>query len=601
MFTGAPLPERIVSANAYLGAMPDRARAGRGRRHRDHRPLRRQRGDAGRADARVRLDGRRLRPARRGQPGRPHHRVRRAGHRRPAHRLGQGARLGQHRLPDRRVPRPTAASSSPSPTGTGGLVAPATVAEQMLYEIGDPARLPRCPTWSATSATCASSRRARTACASAARGAAPPTDTYKVSATYMDGFALAGMHDDRRHRRGRQGAAHRRGDRSSAPARMLARAADCPTSPRRSVEVHRRARPRTARIRGPAARARCVMRVAVNHAGQAGAGACSPARSRRAGTSWSPGTTGSGAGRPRRSPWSGSSPSCCRSARSRCSVDGRRPGAAGDDPGGRRVRAAPSAGAARRAGRAAPAARPRGPRSMQRAAGARWRYGRSGDKGDNVQHRPHRAQARVPAGARCEQVTPERGEATTSRTWSRGRSSATRLPGIHARQLPAVRGARRRRHGLAAHDPLGKGMAPDAARHAGRRPRRARARARRRRHAGARRHGRGLRPSPLPQRTHGNAMDIPNTLTAFRNPNYYTADHEQFRDTVRAFVAREIAPLRQRVGRGRDLPARAVPQGRRRSACWAWATPRQYGGTPCRPVLQADPRRGDGALRLRAA
>ena len=43
--------DRLLTANAYLGALPVKARAGRRRAGRHHRPLRRQRRDAGRADA----------------------------------------------------------------------------------------------------------------------------------------------------------------------------------------------------------------------------------------------------------------------------------------------------------------------------------------------------------------------------------------------------------------------------------------------------------------------------------------------------------------------------------------------------------------------
>ena len=105
MFSGAAFPAKVMSANAYLGAFPDRCGAGRRRRHRRHRPLRRQRGDAGAADRPLRLEGRRAGPAGAGQPGRPPDRVRHADHRRQLHRLGQRAGLGRHGLPHRRVPR----------------------------------------------------------------------------------------------------------------------------------------------------------------------------------------------------------------------------------------------------------------------------------------------------------------------------------------------------------------------------------------------------------------------------------------------------------------------------------------------------------------
>lgn len=73
------------------------------------------------------------------------------------------------------------------PSGTGGLIAPQCVAEQLLYEIHDPANylLPdvTCD-WRDVRIEPAGSERVRV---SGARGR-PPTDTYKVSTTHVSGF-----------------------------------------------------------------------------------------------------------------------------------------------------------------------------------------------------------------------------------------------------------------------------------------------------------------------------------------------------------------------------------------------------------------------------
>jgi hypothetical protein len=183
------------------------------------------------------------------------------------------------------------------PAGTGGLVNCATVGEQLLYEIGDPA------TYILPDVIC-DFRQVRIEqqgldCVRVSGTVGrPPTPTYKVSATYVDGFrctaqlSIIGFDAVRK--------AQRTGNSLLARARNLFRERNWEDFSDSRVEVLG-----SETVYGPhaqtAAAREVVLRVAVRHPRKE---ALELFRSELSapGTSWSPGTTGGGGGRPSVSP-----------------------------------------------------------------------------------------------------------------------------------------------------------------------------------------------------------------------------------------------------------------------------------------------------------
>ncbi|MEB2348845.1 MAG: DUF1446 domain-containing protein [Comamonadaceae bacterium] len=177
------------------------------------------------------------------------------------------------------------------PAGTGGLVAPQTVAEQMLYEIHDPANYLLPDVVCDFTQVAVSQDGPGRVRVEGARGK-PPTSSYKVSATYVDGFktsaqlTLVGFDAVAKARRTGEAILARVGE-------LLAQQGLPPFSATH-VEVLGAESPYGPRAQPAATQMReVVLRLSARHPVKAAlellAREVAPA-----GTSWAPGTTGAG-------------------------------------------------------------------------------------------------------------------------------------------------------------------------------------------------------------------------------------------------------------------------------------------------------------------
>jgi len=173
------------------------------------------------------------------------------------------------------------------PKGTGGLVTPAVAAEQLLYEIGDPSRYLLPDVVCDFTAVFLEADGPQRVLVQGARGQAP-TPTYKVSATYADGFRSAAQLTVVGHDAGRK--ARRSAEAILARTRAMFARAGLADYSATHIDI----------LGAAEGFGQAVMWLAVAHPQRAAlelfAREIAPA-----GTSWAPGTTGFG-GRPSVSP-----------------------------------------------------------------------------------------------------------------------------------------------------------------------------------------------------------------------------------------------------------------------------------------------------------
>ncbi len=355
------------------------------------------------------------------------------------------------------------------PAGTGGLVTRATVAEQIVYEIGDPAAyvLPDviCD-FTGVRLEDLGDDRVRV---SAARGRAPSA-TYKVSATYLDGYRIAATMliagGDAAAR------AERAGHAILARAERIATARGFAPFAETSVEVAGGGAIVGLPELGGAAR-EAVLKLAARHAERAPlevlAREIAPA-----GCAMAQGFTGLIGGRPKATPVIRLFSFLIdkRVVEPLVELDGE---VVPIEAGGRAATATDAVAARERAVRSErPAARERPvPDASDRHRTVTLRaiaWGRSGDKGDacNIG-----IIARHPAFATliAEQFTAERVAARFAYVAARSRD-ALRAAGVRRVQLRARERARRRRDRVAALRPARQDVRADPARRTGHRPRR---------------------------------------------------------------------------------------------------------------------------------
>jgi len=339
------------------------------------------------------------------------------------------------------------------PAGTGGLVTPAVIAEQMLYEIGDPARylLPDvvCDFTRVTLAQEGADRvRVR-----GARGR-PPSGSYKVCATWMDGFRLSAQLTivgfDAVAKAQRTGCAIVERCNELLAAQGLAPFADTHIEVLGAESCY-----------GPHARTQhtreAVLRLSATHARKEAlellAREVAPA-----GTSWAPGTTGAGGGRASPSPLIRQFAFLLDKSWLQPVVHlGDAAIAVPQDPGTAHDQDAADPGGAGEA---------HDPREMAAASGPdgelcevpliRLAWARSGDKGDT---------ANIGVIARHPNLLPLlRAQLTEARVAShlahlvRGRVTRHEVPGIHAFNFVCAQALGGGGMASLRNDPLGKGM-----------------------------------------------------------------------------------------------------------------------------------------------